>query len=90
LREITPVDPALQAAISNPKNQKERVRYTFTPKRLDAVTRDVDALTDDIGKFMDAAKGFPPLTLPELWLSPPFSKWAQLLQGHFGSPLANL
>jgi hypothetical protein len=37
--------------MGNPRNQKERVRYTFNFKRLDAVTRDTDNLNIELANF---------------------------------------
>jgi len=42
LRVITPTDPEAAEASHNPRNQKERVRYCFTLKRIDAATRDTN------------------------------------------------
>jgi hypothetical protein len=56
LREITPVDPTHEKAMANPRNQKERVRYSFTLKRIDAVTRDTNAITVDISNFIGTMK----------------------------------
>lgn len=54
LRQTTPSDPKAANAMANPKNQKERIRYTFTPKRIEAATRDVDLLAKDLGDFISA------------------------------------
>jgi hypothetical protein len=51
LREVTPSDPEQAKAMGNPRNQKERVRYTFTIKRIEATTRDTDTLNRDICDF---------------------------------------
>src|ERR1700728_470730 len=52
LREVTPTDPEEAKAMGNPRNQRERVRYTFTLKRIDGVTRDANTLNRDICDFM--------------------------------------
>lgn len=51
LREIIPTDPEDQDRMANPRNQKERVRYTFTLKRIDAVTRDTEIINAEILAF---------------------------------------
>jgi len=56
LRETTPTDPDVEFAASNPKNQKERVRYTFTLKRMIAAARDTDTLNIDFGRFTGAMR----------------------------------
>jgi hypothetical protein len=57
LRETTPLDPEDAKALGNPRNQKERVRYTFTLKRIDAARRDTDKLNIDIGHFVGSMRG---------------------------------
>jgi hypothetical protein len=52
LREVTPIDPEDANRMANPRNQKERVRYTFTLKRIDAATRDTDTLNNEISSFV--------------------------------------
>lgn len=75
LREVTPLDPADEKAMANPRNQKERVRYSFTLKRIDAATRDTDILCREISHFIGSMK---PRILPhdelmlELLLSRPY------------------
>jgi hypothetical protein len=44
LREVIPSDPDHEKLMGNPRNQKERVRYSFTLKRIDASARDSDGL----------------------------------------------
>jgi hypothetical protein len=56
LREIEPTDPKEAEAMSNPRNQKERVRYTFTMKRIDAASRDTDKLNFDFINFIQRMK----------------------------------
>jgi hypothetical protein len=56
LRQVTPLDPEEDNAMANPRNQRERVRYCFTIKRIDGTTRDTDALNIDIGKFTFAMR----------------------------------
>jgi hypothetical protein len=56
LREIIPVDPQEAKALGNPRNQKERVRYTFTLKRIDAAARDTDALNHAFINFTENMK----------------------------------
>lgn len=53
LREITPVDPEEAKAMGNPRNQKERVRYAFTLKRIDAAARDTDTLNHAFINFTE-------------------------------------
>jgi hypothetical protein len=65
LREITPTDPEDAEALGNPRNQKERVRYTFTMKRIDAAARDTDILNRDFGKFAESMN-FKELTIVEI------------------------
>jgi len=52
LREVEPTDPKEAEAMGNPRNQKERVRYTFTLKRIDAASRDTDKLNLDFIDFI--------------------------------------
>jgi len=56
LREVEPIDPKEAEAMGNPRNQKERVRYTFTLKRIDAASRDTDKLNSDFIDFMRRMK----------------------------------
>jgi hypothetical protein len=56
LREIVPTDPEDAKLMANPRNQKERVRYTFTLKRIGAATRDTDAVNRDICGFLQVMK----------------------------------
>jgi hypothetical protein len=56
LREVIPSDPKDAQAMANPRNQKERVRYTFTLKRIDGVTRDTNALNQEICEFMQGMR----------------------------------
>ena len=56
LREVIPLDPADAKAMANPRNQRERVRYTFNLKRIDATTRDTNALNMDISNFTGSMK----------------------------------
>jgi hypothetical protein len=75
LREVTPLDPADEKAMANPRNQKERVRYCFTLKRIDAATRDTDILCRDVSHFMGSMKRkiLPLSEVPlELLLSRPY------------------
>jgi hypothetical protein len=68
LREIIPLDPKEAEAMANPRNQKERVKYTFTLKRIDATTRDTNTINREISKFMQVMtrKPIPPSEIPEL------------------------
>lgn len=52
LRQKSPSDPEEARALINPKNQKQRVKYCFTPNRIDGASRDVASLRGDIGKFL--------------------------------------
>jgi hypothetical protein len=56
LRQTTPIDPADEKAMANPRNQKERVRYCFNLKRIDAATRDTDTVCRDISHFSGSMK----------------------------------
>lgn len=48
LREVIPTDPEDAKLMGNPRNQKERVKYTFTLKRIEAAIRDTDILNAEI------------------------------------------
>jgi hypothetical protein len=75
LRETMPIDPAHEKAMGNPRNQKERVRYCFTLKRIDAATRDTDTLCKDISDFRGSMKRkilSPSEVSHELLLSQPY------------------
>jgi hypothetical protein len=61
LRELAPNDPKVAAAISNPRNQKERARYCFNSKRILGVTRDVQTLNMDVTAFIDNMR-YAPIT----------------------------
>jgi hypothetical protein len=65
LREVTPNDPEDANKMANPRNQKERVRYTFTLKRIDAASRDVDAVNKDICNFIQTVR-YKPIPLDEI------------------------
>jgi hypothetical protein len=56
LREVIPTDPEDAKKMADPRNQKERVKYTFTLKRIDAASRDADALNRDICNFIQTMK----------------------------------
>ena len=56
LREVSPDDPQAAEAMTNPRNQKERVRYAFTIKRIEAASRDTDAINTDICNFLDTMR----------------------------------
>jgi hypothetical protein len=56
LREVEPIDPKEAEAMGNPRNQRERVRYTFTLKRIDAASRDTNKLNLDFIEFMQRMK----------------------------------
>jgi hypothetical protein len=56
LREVIPTDPEDANKMANPRNQKERVRYTFTLKRIDATSRDADAFNKDICNFIQTMR----------------------------------
>jgi hypothetical protein len=56
LREVTPDDPEDAKAMANPRNQKARVRYAFTIKRIEAVARDTDTLNREICDFLPLMK----------------------------------
>jgi hypothetical protein len=63
LREITPNDPKDAKAMANPRNQKERVRYSFTIKRIEGAIRDTNTLRQDISDFLGAlSQREPPLS----------------------------
>jgi len=52
LREVIPTDPEQAKALGNPRNQKDRVRYCFNIKRIEATTRDTDTLNRDLCAFL--------------------------------------
>jgi hypothetical protein len=52
LRELTPLDPAQAKAIGDPRNQRERVRWAFNFKRIEATERDTDTIGVDISAFV--------------------------------------
>lgn len=56
LREIRPIDPKQEQALGNPKNQKERLRYTFTLKRIDATTRETNELNKELGQYIQSLR----------------------------------
>jgi len=58
LRQIIPTDPKIADLIANPRNQKERVKYCFTLKRIAGTTRDVEALSTAIDQFIHAGMRF--------------------------------
>jgi hypothetical protein len=75
LREVIPTNPKEAEAMGNPRNQKERVRYSFTLKRIDAATRDTDAVNIDLTKFSESMKRktLPPSEIPnELLRAKPY------------------
>jgi hypothetical protein len=51
LREVSPPDYRIRNKISDLKNQKERIKYTFNIKRIEAATRDANTLLADIALF---------------------------------------
>ena len=56
LREAFPTDPALAEVWAIPKNQKLRVRYSFTFTRIDGATNAVDELASQLGAFRTQMK----------------------------------
>jgi hypothetical protein len=48
LREVIPDDPAHAKAMGDPRNQKIRVRYSFTIRRIEGATRDTDTLNREM------------------------------------------
>lgn len=54
LRQYDPIDQTIGGKLANFKNQKERVKYCFTLRRIAAAAADADALSSSIGKFMAA------------------------------------
>jgi hypothetical protein len=56
LRQITPTDPKDAEAMGNPRNQRERVRYSYNLKRVEAGARDTDALNRDFDRFTGAMR----------------------------------
>jgi hypothetical protein len=65
LREIIPTDPEDAKAMANPRNQKQRVRYAFTIKRINGTTRDIESLNREICDFTQTIK-FRELPLDEI------------------------
>lgn len=51
VRELTPVDPEKAKAISDPRNQRERVKYLFNLRRLAGTIRETEAVAIDLGNF---------------------------------------
>ena len=70
LREVIPTDPEDAQAMANPQNQKQRVRYTFTKKRIEGTTRDTNNLNREICEFMQVMKRkeIPLAEIPQLLL----------------------
>jgi len=70
LREVIPTDPEDAKALANPRNQKQRIRYTFTKKRIEAAARDTDTLNREICEFMQVIKRkeIPLSEIPQLLL----------------------
>ncbi len=62
LRQVDPLDPEVRHAMANPRNQKERVRYSFNLKRIAATARDTDTIKKDLGRFV-VEKGIRPVFL---------------------------
>jgi hypothetical protein len=56
LRETMPLNPEEAKAMANPRNQKERVKYAFNFKRIDAATRDTETINRDIASFLQAMR----------------------------------
>jgi hypothetical protein len=52
VRDTSPADPRIANRISDPKNQKLRMKHVFSLKRIDGVAQDVMHLTNDISTFM--------------------------------------
>jgi hypothetical protein len=53
LRAVTPTEPVVGKAAANPRNQKERIKYYFTLKRIDSTTRETDTLNSNLLLFCD-------------------------------------
>lgn len=60
LRELTPLDPKEAQALANPRNQKQRMRFCFTPKRIIGVVMDVENFQADTEQFIDALRFLSP------------------------------
>ena len=56
LRELTPPDPKVAKAMANPRNQKERVRWSFNLKRIEAAARETDKLRTELWHFSEKMK----------------------------------
>ena len=50
-RGYTPTDPDVAERLKDPRNRKERLRFMFTVKRIDALSLSVGALCLDISRF---------------------------------------
>lgn len=61
-RAYTPTDPELANKLKNPRNRKERLRFMFAPKRIEALVKAVLALKNDINSF--ASANFPLIDQP--------------------------
>src|SRR5262249_1985 len=59
LREVVPTDPEDAEKMADPRNQKQRVRYTFTLKRIDAASRDTDTVNRDMCNFIQTMRHKP-------------------------------
>lgn len=53
-RSSDPADRRILDKISDPRNQKERLRYNYTLERIDAVTRDTQKLASDFASFNES------------------------------------
>ncbi|TPN85558.1 hypothetical protein FJ987_18800 [Mesorhizobium sp. CU2] len=62
LRIVQPDDHRLQKEFNDPKNQKVRTKYSFTPKRIAAATNDAVSLAKDLTDFRQTLEGY---LLPE-------------------------
>ena len=56
LREVIPDDPEHAKAIGDPRNQKIRVRYSFTIKRIEGATRDTETLNREMCDLLGELK----------------------------------
>jgi hypothetical protein len=74
LREIKPVDPEEEEAMGDPRNQRSRVRYCFTLKRIDGTSRDTGTLRTEIEKFMSTMRfrelSWEEIALQLIWKAP--------------------
>lgn len=74
LREIKPIDPEEEEAMGDPRNQRSRVRYCFTLKRIDGTSRDTGTLRTEIEKFMNTMRfkelSWEELALQLIWKAP--------------------